>query len=333
MHRGGNVKLPRREFLHLATGAVAVPAVSRIASAEFYPSRPITMVVPFAAGGPNDAIARIMADGMRTSLGQEIKFDNVAGSAGSIGTGRLAAAASDGYTIGIGYWGTHVANGALYTLPYDVVNDFEPISLLVQSPLLVVARKTMPANDLKELLGWLKANPNKVSSAVPGSASHIMSVFFQKETGTQFQLVPYRGAGPAIEDLAQGRIDMALLDAGPPLAKVRDGAIIAYAVTAMSRLEIAPEIPTANEAGLTGFYATVWFAFWAPKSTPKAIIAKLNVAVVDALADPKVRSRLNALAQEVFPREQQTPEALAALQKAEIEKWWPIIKAANIKGE
>jgi tripartite-type tricarboxylate transporter receptor subunit TctC len=327
------VKLPRRTFLHLATGAAALPTVSRIAQADAYPSRPITMVVPFAADGPNDAIARTMAEAMGVSLGQAINIDNVAGSAGSIGTGRLATAAADGYTMGIGYWGTHVANGALYTLPYDVVNDFEPISLLVQSPLLVVAKKTMPAIDLKELLGWLKANSNKVSSAVPGSASHIMSAFFQKETGTQFQLVPYRGAGPAIEDLVQGRIDMALLDAGPPLAKVRDGAIKAYAVTSKSRLVVAPDIPTANEAGLPGFYATVWFGFWAPKSTPKAIIAKLNSATVDALADPKVRTRLNALAQEIFPRDQQTPEALSALQKAEIEKWWPIIKAANIKGE
>jgi tripartite-type tricarboxylate transporter receptor subunit TctC len=327
------MRLPRRRFLRLAASAAAVPAVSRIARADAYPSQPITMVVPFAAGGPNDAIARIMAEAMGVSLGQAINIDNVAGSAGSIGTGRVATAAADGYTLGIGYWGTHVANGALFALPYDVVNDFEPISLLVQSPMLVVAKKTMPANDLKDLLGWLKANPNKVSSAIPGSASHVMSVFFQKETGTQFQLVPYRGAGPAIEDLAQGHIDMALLDGGPPLAKVRDGAIKAYAVTSKSRLAVAPDIPTANEAGLPSFYATVWFGFWAPKGTPKAIIAKLNSAAVEALGDPKVRARLNALAQEIFPREQQTPEALAALQKAEIEKWWPIIKAANIKGE
>jgi tripartite-type tricarboxylate transporter receptor subunit TctC len=327
------MKLPRRKFLHLAAGAAVLPAASRIARADAYPSRPITTLVPFAPGGPNDAIARIMAEGMRTSLGQDINIENVAGSAGSIGTGRLAAAAGDGYTIGIGYWGTHVANGALYALPYDVVNDFQPISLLVQSPLLIVARKTLPANDLKELLGWLKANPNKASAAIPGSASHIMSVFFQKETGTQFQLVPVRGAGPAIEDLAQGRIDMALLDAGPPLAKVRDGAIKAFAVAARSRLAVAPDIPTADEAGLPGFYATVWFGLWAPKSTPQAIIARLNSATVDALADPKVIARLNGLAQVIVPRDQQTPEALAALQKAEIEKWWPIITAANIKGE
>jgi tripartite-type tricarboxylate transporter receptor subunit TctC len=291
------------------------------------------MVVPFAVGGPNDAIARILAERMQGSLGQPVTIENVDGAAGSIGTGRLARAAPDGYTLGIGYWGTHVANGALYRLPYDVVNDFEPISLLVQSPLLVVAKKAMPANDLKELLGWLKANPNMVSSAIPGSASHIMSVFFQNETGTRFQLVPYRGAGPAIEDLVQGRINMALLDAGPPLAKVRDGAIRAYAVAAKSRLAVAQDIPTANEAGLPGFYATVWFGFWAPKNTAEAIIAKLNSATVDALADPKVRARLNALAQEIFPRDQQTPEALRDLQKAEIEKWWPIIKAAGIKGE
>lgn len=277
------MRFPRRNFLHLAAGAAVLPAVCRGARAEAYPSRPITMVVPFPPGGPNDVIGRIMAEAMRTSLGQDINIDNVAGSAGSIGTGRLAAAAGDGYTIGMGYWGTHVANGALYSLAYDVVNDFEPISLLVQSPLLVAAKKTVPANDLTELLGWLKANPNKVSAAVPGSGSHIMSVFFQKETGTQFRLVPYRGAGPAIEDLVQGRIDMALLDAGPPLAKVRDGAIKAYAVTAMNRLAVAPDIPTANEAGLPGFYATVWFGLWAPKNTSKPIIARLNSAAVAAL--------------------------------------------------
>jgi len=303
------------------------------ASAQVYPARPLTMVVPFAAGGPNDAIARTLAAHMQISLGQPVMIENVDGSAGSIGTARLARAAPDGYTLGIGYWGTHVANGALYALSYDVVSDFAPISLLMESPLLIVANKAMPADNLKELVGWLKQNPDKASSAVPGSGSHVASVFFQRETGTRFRLVPYRGAGPAIEDLVGGRIDMAMLNGGPALPQVRAGAIKAYAVTAQRRLAAAPDIPTVDEAGFPGLYSSVWFGFWAPAKTPEDMIARLNSATVAALADPAVRARLAELAQEIFPRQQQTPEALAALQKSEIAKWWPIIKAAGIKGE
>jgi len=303
------------------------------ASAQVYPARPLTMVVPFAAGGPNDAIARTLAAHMQISLGQPVMIENVDGSAGSIGTARLARAAPDGYTLGIGYWGTHVANGALYALSYDVVSDFAPISLLMESPLLIVANKAMPADNLKELVGWLEQNPDKASSAVPGSGSHVASVFFQRETGTRFRLVPYRGAGPAIEDLVGGRIDMAMLNGGPALPQVRAGAIKAYAVTAQRRLAAAPDIPTVDEAGFPGLYSSVWFGFWAPAKTPEDMIARLNSATVAALADPAVRARLAELAQEIFPRQQQTPEALAALQKSEIAKWWPIIKAAGIKGE
>ena len=303
------------------------------ASAQVYPARPLTMVVPFAAGGPNDAIARTLAAHMQISLGQPVMIENVDGSAGSIGTARLARAAPDGYTLGIGYWGTHVANGALYALGYDVVSDFAPISLLMESPLLIVANKAMPADNLKELVGWLKQNPDKASSAVPGSGSHVASVFFQRETGTRFRLVPYRGAGPAIEDLVGGRIDMAMLNGGPALPQVRAGAIKAYAVTAQRRLAAAPDIPTVDEAGFPGLYSSVWFGLWAPAKTPEDMIARLNSATVAALADPAVRARLAEPAQEIFPRQQQTPEALAALQKSEIAKWWPIIKAAGIKGE
>jgi tripartite-type tricarboxylate transporter receptor subunit TctC len=226
-----------------------------------------------------------------------------------------------------------VANGALNALDYDVVRDFEPISLLVESPLLIVANKAAPANDLKDLVGWLKQNPDKSSWAVPGSGSHVASVFFQKETGTRFRLVPYRGAGPAIQDLAAGKIDMGMLNAGLVLPPVRAGTIKAYAVTAARRLAAAPAIPTVDEAGFPGLYSSVWFGFWAPAKTPKNIIARLNTATVEALADPAVRTRLAELAQEIFPPEQQTPEALVALQKSEIAKWWPIIKAAGIKGE
>jgi tripartite-type tricarboxylate transporter receptor subunit TctC len=327
------MKLSRRNCLRLAAGAAAQPTLSRIARAQTYPSRPITMIVPFAAGGPNDGIARILAERMRMSLGQPIMIENFDGAAGSIGTSRAARAASDGYTISIGYWGSHVANAAIYPLDYDVVKDFEPITLLVESPLLIAASKAMPANDLREFVNWLRANPDKASSAVPGSASHVASVFFQRETGTRFRLVPYRGAGPAIQDLAQGRIDLALFTAGAPLPHVHAAAFKAYAVSAKRRLAAAPDIPTGAEAGFPGLDATVWFGFFAPAGTPRDIIAKLNAASVEALADPNVRTRLADLALEIFPREQQTPAALAALQKAEIEKWWPIIKAANIKPE
>ena len=319
--------------LLVAVACVVAVAVGAGAGAQVYPAHPLTMVVPFAAGGPNDAIARTLAERMQASLRQPVMIENIDGSAGSIGTGRLARAAPDGYTLGIGYWGTHVANGALYALTYDVLSDFEPISLLAESPLLIVASKATPANDLRELVGWLKQNPDKSSWAVPGSGSHVASVFFQRETGTHFRLVPYRGAGPAIQDLAAGRIDMAMLNVGPVLPQVRSGAIKAYAVTAKRRLAAAPDIPTVDEAGFPGLYSSVWFGFWAPAKTPKDIIAKLNSATQEALADPAVRARLGDLAQEIFPPEQQTPEALATLQKSEIAKWWPIIKAAGIKGE
>ncbi len=319
--------------LLVAVACLVAVAVGGGAGAQVYPAHPLTMVVPFAAGGPNDAIARTLAERMQASLRQPVMIENIDGSAGSIGTGRLARAAPDGYTLGIGYWGTHVANGALYALTYDVLSDFEPISLLAESPLLIVASKATPANDLRELVGWLKQNPDKSSWAVPGSGSHVASVFFQRETGTRFRLVPYRGAGPAIQDLAAGRIDMAMLNVGPVLPQVRSGAIKAYAVTAKRRLAAAPDIPTVDEAGFPGLYSSVWFGFWAPAKTPKDVIAKLNSATQEALADPAVRARLGDLAQEIFPPEQQTPEALATLQKSEIAKWWPIIKAAGIKGE
>jgi tripartite-type tricarboxylate transporter receptor subunit TctC len=321
-----------RELL-AAVACLAAFAGVGDAGAQVYPARAITMVVPFAAGGPNDAIARTLAARMQASLGQPVMIENVDGAAGSVGTGRLAHAAPDGYTLGIGYWGTHVANGALYALDYDVLRDFAPISLLVESPLLIVANKAAPANDLKGLVGWLKQNPDASSWAVPGSGSHVASVLFQKETGTRFRLVPYRGAGPAIQDLAAGRIDMAMLNVGPVLPQVRAGAIKAFAVTAMRRLAAGGDIPTVDEAGFPGLYSSVWFGFWAPAHTPKEVIARLNSATVEALADPAVRARLRDLAQEIFPPAQQTPEALGALQKSEIAKWWPIIKAAGIKGE
>jgi tripartite-type tricarboxylate transporter receptor subunit TctC len=305
------------------------------ANAQGYPSRPITMVVPYAAGGPTDTIARIMAEKMRGPLGQTIIVENTTGAAGTLGVGRVARAAPDGYTISIGHWGTHVVNGAIYSLQYDVLNDFEPVAMIATNPQIIVAKKAVPAKDLKELIGWLKANSATATqgTAGHGSGSHVSGVYLQKITGTSFQFVPYRGAGPAMQDLVAGQIDIMVDQAANSLPQVRAGTIKAYAVTEKTRLAAAPDIPTVDEAGVPGLHISIWHALWMPKGTSKDIIAKLNAAVVETLADANARARLAELGQEIPPREQQTPQALFAYHKAEIEKWWPIIKAANIKGE
>jgi tripartite-type tricarboxylate transporter receptor subunit TctC len=270
---------------------------------------------------------------MRASLGQPIVIENVGGAGGSIGVGRVARAAPDGYTLDVGQWDTHVANGATYPLAYDLMKDFEPVALISSNPFLILARKTLPADDLKGLITWLKANPDKASQAIPTAGSHVAGILFQKQTDTRFAFVPYRGGGPAMQDLVAGQIDMMIIQAAVALPQVRGGAIKAYAVTARSRFAAAPDVPTVDEAGLPGLHISGWFALFAPKGTPRPVIDRLNAAVVDALADPAIRARLADLGQEIPPREQQTPEALAAFHKAEVEKWWPIIKAANIKGE
>ena len=329
------MKLPRRDFVRLAAGVAALPVASRTAMAQAYPSRSITMVVPFAAGGPVDTLARTLAERMRASLGQTVVIENVTGAGGSIGTGRVARAAPDGYTLVIGIWTTHVVNGAIYALQYDVLNDFEPVALLANNPQVIVAKRSMLANDLKGLIAWLKLNPDKASAGTAGVASpqHVLGVFFQSATGTRFQFVHYRGGGPATQDLVAGQIDLIIGDQVTSLPQIRSGNIKAYAVTNKNRLTAAPDIPTVDEAGLPGFYTTVWNAIWAPKGTPKNVIMKLNAAVVGELADSAIRRRLADLGQQIVPRDQQTPEALAAFHRAEIEKWWPIIKGANIKGE
>jgi tripartite-type tricarboxylate transporter receptor subunit TctC len=304
-------------------------------TAEPYPARPITMVVPFAAGGPVDTLARILSERMRQSLGQAIIIDNVTGAAGTIGVGRVARAAADGYMLSIGHWSTHVVNGAIYALQYDLLRDFDPIVLLPSNPMIVVSKTAVPAHDLGGLVAWIKANEGKVSAgtAGAGSSTHIAGVYFQNLTGTQFQFVPYRGTGPALQDLVAGQIDLIVDQASNSIQQVRDGKIRAYAVTAKTRLPSAPDIPTAAEAGVPGLDISVWYGLWAPKGTPKEIITQLNQAAVEALADPAVRQRLADLGLEIPAREIQTPEALGAHQKAEIAKWWPIIKAAGIKGE
>jgi tripartite-type tricarboxylate transporter receptor subunit TctC len=327
------MKFSRRMFLSLAASAGSLSAFSRGARAQVYPSRPITLIVPFAAGGPTDTIARIVTEGMRASLGQPIIIENVGGADGSIAVGRAARAAPDGYTISIGNVATHVLNAAAYSLSYDLLNDLEAISRLADAPAFIDTKLSLPAKDLKDLIVWLKANPNKASAGVFATWSRLFGAYFQSSTGTHIQFVPYRGAAPAMQDLVAGQIDLMFDQAGNTLAQLRNNKIKALAVAGTKRLALAPDIPTMDEAGVPGFTLSVWHGMWAPKGTPKGIIANLNAAIVTALANPALQQKLIDLGQEIPPREQQTPGALSAYQKAEAEKWWPIIKAANIKGE
>lgn len=317
-----------------AAGCVIVGCASG-AAAQTYPARPITMIVPASAGGPTDSIGRSLTDRMGQVLGKNVIIENVAGASGTIGTGRVVRAAPDGYTIGLGGWNHYVVNGAVYPLAYDFLKDFEPIAQVATGPMLIVSRKTVPANDLKELIGWLKANPSNLTFGTGGLGSppHISGLSFEKAVGVRFQYVPYRGAGPAMQDVIAGHIDLMFDQASGSIPPIVGGLVRAYAVTAKTRLASAPDIPTVDEAGLPGFYVSVWHGLWAPKGTPKEIIDKLNAAAVEALADPVVRKRLGDIGQEVPPREQQSPLALAAFHKSEIEKWFPIIRAANIKPE
>ncbi len=321
----------------LVSAAVLVATLAGFASASAqpYPSRPVTIVVPFAAGGPSDALARILGDRLRASLGQTFVVENVVGAGGSLGVGRAVRAAPDGYTISYGHLGTHVFNGAIYPLQYDLLADFNPLVLLPSNPMVVVSNNSLPAKNLTELIAWLKANQSKATAgtAGAGSGAHIAGVYFQNLTGLHLQFVPYRGTGPALNDLVAGQIDIIVDQASNSMQQIRAGTIRAYAVSDSKRLAAAPDIPTADEAGLPGFHMTLWNALWVPKGTPSEVIGKLNGAVVEAMADPAVKQRLNDLGLEIAPREQQTPQALGAWHKAEAAKWWPIVRAANIKAE
>ncbi|WP_166295208.1 tripartite tricarboxylate transporter substrate binding protein BugD [Bradyrhizobium sp. 2S1] len=317
----------------LVLAVLTMLAFTGASSAETYPAHPITIVVPFAAGGPSDAMARILGERMKQSLGEVLLIENVTGAGGSIGVGRAVRAAPDGYTVSFGHLGTHVANGAIYKLGYDLVADLEPVVLLPSNPMIIVSKNAVPAKSLKELLEWLKSRPAPptAGTAGAGSGSHIAGLYFENVSGIKLQYVPYRGTGPALNDLVAGQIDIIVDQTSNSINQVRAGNIRAYAVTDSKRVANAPDVPTVDEAGLPGFHMTLWSGLWVPKGTPKEIVAKLNAAAVEALADPAVQKQLENLGLQMPPKDQLTPEALGTWQKAEIAKWWPMIKAANVK--
>ena len=330
------MRIARRTMVHIA-GLVLFQSALVVctAKAESYPSRPITVVVPYPAGGPSDTLARVITDRMKTALGQSIIVENVTGAGGSIGTGRVARSAPDGYTLVLGHNQTHVINAVTQNLQYDVVKDFEPITLVADTPQWLVARKTLEADNTTSFIAWLKRLDGKATSGSVGvgGPGDLAAAYFQKVTGTKFQLVPYRGGAPLAQDMLAGQIDFTFGQAANYLSHVRSGSLKAFAVLAKKRWWAAPDVPTMDEAGVPGLHASFWHGLWAPKGTPKEIIAKLDAAIVETLADPAVKQRLKDIGQEPWPRDKQTPEALAEQQKNEIAIWWPIIKANNIKSE
>jgi tripartite-type tricarboxylate transporter receptor subunit TctC len=324
-----------RKMLGVALAALLASASIETVFAQAYPARPITMIVPFPAGGATDTLARFLAENMRPALGQSIVIENVAGAAGSLGVGRAVRAGGDGYTLSIGTSTTHMLTGGLYALPFDLLKDLEPVIQIGSEPLLIVGKKSLPADDLKGLIAWLKANPDKASVGIAGvgAAGHLSGISFQKETGTKFQFVPYRGNAPAMQDLLVEQIDLMIEPSSNFKSLLGAGSVKPFAITGKTRLPSSPTIPTADEAGLPGFFASLWYGLWVPTGTPKDIIFRLNATMVQVLADPKVKQRFEELGIEVTPLQQQSPEALGAFQKAEAERWWPVIKASGIKAE
>ena len=322
-------------LLTLMVAAIVGLASTGMATAQFYPTRPITMIVPFPAGGATDTLARFLAEQMRTILGQPVVIENVGGAAGSLGVGRAVRSAADGYTLSIGTSTTHMLTGGLYALQFDLLGDLEPIIQIGSETLLIVGKKGLAADDLKALIAWLKANPDKASVGIAGvgATGHLTGISFQKETGTKFQFVPYRGNGPAMQDLLSGQIDFMIEPLSNFKSLLAAGSVKPYAITGKARLPSSPDIPTADEAGLPGFFASLWYGLWVPKDTPKDVIARLNATMVQVLADPQVQKRFAELGIQITPPAQQSPEALRAFQQGEAERWWPIIKASGLKAE
>ena len=324
-----------RRLLSVMIATLLATGWSGIAAAQGYPARPITMIVPFPAGGATDTMARFLGEKMRGILGQPVIIENIAGAAGSIGVGRAVRSPADGYTLSIGTSTTHMLTGGLYALQFDLLTDLEPIIQIGSEPLLIVGKKSLPADDLKGLIAYLKANPDKASVGIAGvgATGHLTGISFQKETGTKFQFVPYRGNAPAMQDLLAEQIDFMIEPSSNFKSLIGAGSVKPYAITGRSRLPSSPDIPTADEAGLPGFFASLWFGLWVPKDTPKDIIAKLNATMVQVLADPSVQKRFEELGIQITPLSRQSPEALRGFQKAETERWWPIIKASGLKAE
>ena len=312
--------------------ALALLALVAPAHADNFPSRPITLIVPFPPGGSTDLAARLIADRMGAALGQPVIVENIGGAGGSIAVGRLARAAPDGYTIDIGQWDTHVG-AIIYNLTYDLQTDFAPIGLVSINPQLLLATKAFPVDDMKGLVAWMKAHPGDTKFVNQNATAQVGGLLLQKLTDTKVLFIPYRGAGPAMTDLISGQVDLLLVQGAVALPQVRAGTIKALVNLAPQRSPSMPDIPSADEAGVPGFYMLGWFGLFAPKGTPADVIAKLNSAMVAALADPALRAKFANFGLDVASREQQTPQGLAAFHKAEIEKWWPIIKAAGIRGE
>jgi tripartite-type tricarboxylate transporter receptor subunit TctC len=324
-----------RRLLAVIVAVLFGPACIGMAVAQDYPTHPITMIVPFPAGGATDTLARYLAEQMLPILGQRVVIENIAGAAGSIGVGRAVRSAADGYTLSIGTSTTHMLTGGLYALPFDLLTDLEPVIEIGSEPLLIVGKNGLPVSNLKELIAWLKANPDKASVGIAGvgATGHLTGLAFQKATGTKFQFVPYRGNAPAMQDLLAGQIDFMIEPSSNFKSLVAAASVKPFAITGSTRLPSSPDIPTADEAGLPGFFASLWYGLWVPKATPKEVIAKLNAALKQVLADPSVRKRLAELGIQITLPAQQSPEALRAFQKAEAERWWPIINASNLKTE
>jgi tripartite-type tricarboxylate transporter receptor subunit TctC len=326
---------PMRRWLTVMVAALVGLAWAGMAAAQNYPTRAMTMIVPFPAGGATDTLARFLAEKMRAVLRQPVIIENVAGAAGSLGVGRAVRSAADGYTLSIGTSTTHMLTGGLYALQFDLLKDLEPVIQIGSEPLLIVGRKSLPADDLKGLIAYLKANPDKASVGIAGvgATGHLTGISFQKETGTRFQFVPYRGNAPAMQDLLAEQIDFMIEPSSNFKSLVGAGSVKPYAITGRARLPSSPDIPTADEAGLAGFFASLWYGLWVPKDTPKDIVAQLNATLVQVLADPAVQKRFDELGIQITPLAQQSPEALRGFQQAEAERWWPVIKASNLKAE